>query len=172
MPCVVMVKSSSLMVRLPSALMALPPWLVVGRVIWKVPPVMLMSVSLLMAVQYAGTFWLLMFSSMVLPDAVMVMSPPVMVTSLVAVMPLEMSPEWVSSKVPPLMWTVPSLLMHLPSCDEETTVMSAVPSMTTSVSDEMPCEPVPVICTSTVPPLILMSASPLMPLQSLPLMIR
>ena len=36
----------------------------------------------------------------------------------------------------------------------------------------MPCEPVPETCTSMIPPLILMSASPLMPLQSLPVTLQ
>ena len=86
-------------------------------------------------------------------------------------MPLEALAEWVRCMVPPLMCTEPSLLMHLPSCDEDTTVMSALPLTMTSVSEEMPCEPVPEICTSTVPPLMLMLSAPLMPLQSSPLML-
>ena len=116
---------------LPSALMLLPPWLLVGKVILNVPPEMLMSVSPLMAVQYDGTFWPLMVSKTVLPDETIVKSPSVMVMVRFDLMPFDTSPEWFRMKVPPLMVSSLSALIHLASFP--VMLMSMVPPLTIKV---------------------------------------
>ena len=64
------------MVILASELIALPPLFDVGSVMLKVPPLMVMSPSLLIPLQYEGSYPEPEVSRTVPPDEVMVKTPP------------------------------------------------------------------------------------------------